>query len=82
MHHELDPLFFQDRAHRRLIAKADFVEGNGWRDRAPVPINKVVNHHGPVPGSGQLPHAVAPDVTSPASNEYIHQARLVLIFPV
>ena len=81
MHHQLDLLLFQNRPHGRHVSEAGFVEGNRGRDRTAVPIDKVVEHGRPMPGIDQLPHAMAPDVTSPAHNEYFHWTRLVLIFP-
>ena len=79
MHHELDLLGAEELFDCRLIAKGQLMEGDLGRERGAVAVDKVVQHHGAVPGGDELADAMAADVTGAPDDKHVHAVRLVLL---
>jgi hypothetical protein len=72
VHDEVDPLLPEKIRHGGAVAKVAEVKGNLRRDGGTVAVGKIVEDDRPVPRRGELPHAVASDVTGSSDDQNVH----------
>ncbi len=63
MHHDLYPLIPEDPPDGGSIAQINLVEGDVLGDGGSMPVNQIVQDHGPMARGRQLADAMAADVT-------------------